>query len=209
MNRRHIIRALTILGMVALCVAAGYVFLVIEPFKPPGVSTGSLTEGKPWNTSETGQPFEGAELVAYYYDEYRMDDGAPETHNWLFQVLIVFPKESTAEVRGGGCGSFGRTFENEHGLRPHWRYRFDGGEDQRTSISILCKEIENEKWMLIEDNQFQLRQGNLFCVFIGEDMEFDSVEQLNETITHKATIADFQRLLPNNAAVQAINVFEG
>ena len=49
-----------------------------------------------------------------------------------------------------------------------------------------------------------LPNGNLFCVFINADMEFDKVQQLDETITTKATIADFQRLLPDNPTVQAI-----
>lgn len=208
MKRRHVIFPIVTLLIVVGGVAAWYVFLVIEPFKSSGFSSGSIDEGKPWHTSEIGQPFEGARLVAQYFDVYRVDHGAPASHNWLYQVLIVFPKDSAAEHRGGGCGSFGAHSDGkELGLRPHWRYRFDGGEDQRNSISILCKDIEDEKWMLIENRRFQLRQGNLFCVILNKDMEFDSVVQLNETITRKATIADFKRLLPDNAAVQAIKVF--
>ncbi len=201
MKHPYVVSTVAILLVIAICFAAWYVFLVIEPFKRPGISHGSIDEGKPWNTDESGQPFEGARLVAHYFDVYRVDRGAPASHNWLYQVLIVFPKDSAAQHRGGGCGSFGG---EELGLRPHWRYRFDGGEDQRTSISILCKEIEGKKWMLIENRRFQLQQSNLFCVFLNKDMEFDSVVQLNESITRKATISDFQRLLPDNDAVHAI-----
>ena len=124
MNRRSVAIALTSLAVIALGVAAWYVFLVIEPFKRPGVSTGSLDEGKPWSSNYVGEPFEGARLVAQYYDVYRVDRGAPASHNWLYQVLIVFPKESKAEYLGGGRGSFGTTPDHKSlGLRPHWRYR--------------------------------------------------------------------------------------
>ena len=209
-TRHRVVIATVILVVIAIGVAAWYVFLVIEPFKPPGIATGSIDEGKPWNDRQSGEPFEGARLIAQYHDEYRIDDGQPTSHTWLYQVLIVFPQESRAEYRGGGCGSFGTTPDHKsHGLRPHWRYRFDGGEDQTTSITLLSKEIEDEKWMHIEDRRFQLRQGNLFCVFVDEEMQFDRVVQLNETITRKATIADFKRLLPNNSAVQAIRIDRG
>ena len=208
MKRRHTVITLAGLGMIAIGVVAWYVFLVIEPFKRPGVSYGSIDEGKPWNTSEIGVPFEGARLIAQYLDVYRIDHGRPASHNWLYQVLIVFPKDSEAEHRGGGCGSFGAHTQGEAlGLRPRWRYRFDGREDQITSVSILCKDIEDDRWMLIENQRFQLRQGNLFCVFLNKEMKFDRVEQLRETLTRKATIADFKRLMPDDDAVQAIRVF--
>ena len=192
-----------------LAIAAWYVFLVVEPFKPPGISYGATEEGKPWNTSEVGQPFEGARLILQYYDVYDMDEGPPASHNWLYQVLIVFPKDSPAEHRGTGLGTFGaHTKGEELGLRPRWRFRFDEGEDQRVSIELLCKEIDGQRWMLIENERFQLRQGNLFCVFLNQDMKFKNAIQLNETINRKATIADFKQRLPDNDAVQAIRIIE-
>ena len=86
MKRRHVAISIMSLAVIAIGVAAWNVFLVIKPFKSPGFSSGSIDEGKPCNTSEVGQPFEGARLVAKYFDIYRVDHGAPASHNWLSQV---------------------------------------------------------------------------------------------------------------------------
>ena len=32
----------------------------------------------------------------------------------------------------------------------------------------------------IEDRRVQLQQGNLFCVYLNSDLQFDQAEQLNE-----------------------------
>lgn len=199
MKRRNVI----LLSVVTLLigVAAWYVFLVIEPFKGPFHNTGSSCEGAPWGDTWRA-PFEGAILVARYYDEFDDPGDQPEEHTWLYQVLIVFPQESKVKVFAKGDGNF--TAPEGEGLRAHWQFLLEDGSKQMNSISIVCNETEKERWVLIEDRRFELQSGNLFCVFLNADLEFAHAEQLNETITTKATIADFKRLLPDNPAVQAI-----
>ena len=187
---------------VVVIVAAWYVFLVIEPFKGPFYNTGSIREGSAWGLGSSGS-FEGAMLVAHYRDEF-FDPGndEPEEHTWLYQVLIVFPKDSKAKVFAQGSGTF--KAHDGAGLRPHWQFLLEDGSKQMNSISVVCNETEKEKRVRIEDRLFELQSGNLFCVFLNEALEFAHAEQLNETITTKATIADFKRLKPENVAVQAI-----
>ena len=117
-------------------------------------------------------------------------------------MLIVFPQESKAKVFAKGGGNF--SAPDGEGLQTRWQFLREDGSKQMNTVSIVCNEKEREKWVRIEDREFELQSGNLFCVYLNDNLGFAHAEQLHETITTKATIADFKRLKPDDDAVPAI-----